>query len=221
MSNSKQCCTCGINKPLEDFAKNAKGKFGVHSRCKNCKKSYTAEHYAKNRSKKLAQNKAWKESNKEAYYAWTLMYYEKTKKVQSVKSRNRYLLNSENIKKTQKEYYHNNKAKVYAKSTLRRERIKCQAALCRGELRQKIIEFYDLARRKTVETGVLHHVDHIVPLAGKNFSGLHVPWNLQVIPAHENLSKGNKLIYGENLAFFPFGGNTANKPQVEGAADGQ
>ena len=54
--------------------------------------------------------------------------------------------------------------------------------------------FYIEAKTREKETGIKFHVDHIVPLLGETVCGLHVPWNLQVITAYDNLVKGNRLL---------------------------
>ena len=58
---------------------------------------------------------------------------------------------------------------------------------------KQIQAFYLESVLKSDQTGIPHEVDHIVPLQGKTVSGLHVPWNLQVITMSENCKKNNIL----------------------------
>jgi hypothetical protein len=58
---------------------------------------------------------------------------------------------------------------------------------------EKIREIYDAALKLQAETGIAHHVDHVIPLQGKLVSGLHVENNLQVLPWHENITKRNRF----------------------------
>lgn len=59
--------------------------------------------------------------------------------------------------------------------------------------REAIRAIYRECRRITRETGIEHHVDHIIPVRGRRVCGLHVPENLRIITAEENLRKSNRL----------------------------
>lgn len=59
--------------------------------------------------------------------------------------------------------------------------------------RCEILQLYKESARLTTETGIAHHVDHIVPLNSAIVCGLHVIANLRIITGAENTSKGNRL----------------------------
>lgn len=58
---------------------------------------------------------------------------------------------------------------------------------------KKIADIYEERKIISKETGISHHVDHIIPLKGKTVCGLHVEYNLQIIPAEQNLRKSIKI----------------------------
>lgn len=65
---------------------------------------------------------------------------------------------------------------------------RAQPAWCASE---EIKEYWRYARLLTKISGIVHSVDHIVPLQNPIVCGLHVPWNLRVITLEENVKKSN------------------------------
>ena len=58
---------------------------------------------------------------------------------------------------------------------------------------QQMKNLYKEARSLSKITNIQHHVDHILPLNNEMLSGLHVPWNLQILIYRDNIQKSNKV----------------------------
>lgn len=86
-----------------------------------------------------------------------------------------------------------NRARLNSAAARRRaQKLNATPSWLTAQHHNEIQQVYQAARDLTKATGVRHHVDHIVPLQGRNVCGLHVPWNLQVLTMTENQSKGNR-----------------------------
>ena len=108
---------------------------------------------------------------------------------------NYYEVDPDKKKKLNSNYKVNNASKVNAATAKRRAaKLLATPRWLTTEHYVQIENFYIVAKKLETQTGIKHHVDHIVPLQGNNVSGLHVPWNLQVIKAEDNIRKGNRFV---------------------------
>lgn len=78
------------------------------------------------------------------------------------------------------------------KATCRANRIHRIPSWFNEDHQQKIRDLIIERDRLTASTGIPHHIDHIIPLQGKDVSGLHLPSNLQILTESQNCSKGNR-----------------------------
>lgn len=173
----KHCPKCNQEKPLEAFYASSTHKSGYASWCKVCESERNRLKTQKYRDSRLVKAKQWRDNNKDK---------------QAVAIKNWREQNQEKLKATYKDWAQRNKDKVNA-NWMKREAAKKQrtpAWLTEDDF-WLIEEAYKLAVKRKEILGINWHVDHIVPLQGKTVSGLHVPWNLQVIPAKQNQSKSN------------------------------
>ena len=127
---------------------------------------------------------------------------------QKEKCKEYYWNNLEKARKKSIEYYWSNPEKAREQKRLFRKKnphkrnkyeakrrvakIQAGTKYFRDLYKDKVAVYYMFAKVLEKLTGEKYHVDHVIPLQGKNVSGLHIPANLQILTATANMKKGNK-----------------------------
>tara|TARA_R110002126_G_scaffold259879_1_gene402853 strand:+ start:204 stop:734 length:531 start_codon:yes stop_codon:yes gene_type:complete len=175
----KTCVRCHQEKPIEAYYPSKRHVCGYLSWCKECESERSKVKNALNRENRLAKAQEWRDKNPEVLKKAIQRWREKNPTKQS---------------EIYKDWAIRNKSKV-AEKWMRRDASKKHRTpswLTEDE-KIRIRCYYQVAAMYNREGLDTYHVDHIVPLQGKTVSGLHVPWNLQVLPAKLNQQKSNRF----------------------------
>jgi len=153
--------------------------------------------YARERARRdeaRKKRKAKHQENREELRAKNRLYRALNHEAISQRRRERRQKDPERFREATRRWAARNVHKITAKSNLRKSLIRKRVPpWITSDDRREMDKVYEQARRMTEALGEPFHVDHIVPLQGEVVSGLHVPWNLQVIEGVENVCKSNSL----------------------------
>ena len=175
----KICASCKVEQSTSNFRWN---KTRFESWCKECKSKHRKEYYQENKEKEKLR------ATQHHYNTYAEKRKHKVKKaIEWVKN------NPDKYKVNAKKCYEKTKLKRFAYQALARAKRRNAVPTWFDTIREDVQKIYIEARTKTLETGIPHEVDHIIPLVSEYVCGLHVPNNLRVITRFENRSKQNKL----------------------------
>lgn len=163
------CSKCSFEKELDCFTKNSKCLLGRTSVCKTCMNIWYRENYKKDPSKVYDKNK--KSRAKRASEGFDIY---------------------KSIRTYRKNFPEKHNLKQKIRESMKRGRVPSWAS---SQDEEDIKNMYKLAQRLEQLCGVKYHVDHIVPLNGKNVCGLHTPKNLQILESSLNINKSNTHIW--------------------------
>jgi hypothetical protein len=168
----KVCPVCGIEKARSDYYK--KGTTVSH-KCKLCSLADSKKRAPQYFGKYAEYQNKWRREKG----ATDPDYVERRQELKKV----RYDLRKDKINASRREVWANDPA-CAARKHYRRKDVKDRTP--RWVDPNDILSIYATCPKGS-------HVDHIIPLKGlidgRPVCGLHVPWNLQCIPAHENRKK--------------------------------
>jgi hypothetical protein len=189
--STKACGKCKVVKAFSEFNKNKNRPDGLAWDCRACNKDRCKKHFIAAPEKYNAASKADYEKNKEKYLAQAKQWAAKNKEKRREVTRAYVKRNPEKRYETQKNNRISNPG-YYRAHFKKRQQLK-RKAMPPWANEAAIRAIYEECSRISKETGVKHHVDHFYPLQNELVCGLHCEYNLRIITAFDNLSKGNSF----------------------------
>jgi hypothetical protein len=201
----KKCNTCSKLKPLSEYGPHKTSADGYNPKCKMCVSEYNRTYRNNNADKIKTQTRAYSAKTtlrrREVTKKWNKENKERKKKTDQAR------YNNFKAEGRLSEYYGNvdkerNKQRARMWRQMNQGRVNATIARRRSSVLKatppwaeydQIIKIYQEARRLTVQTGIPHEVDHIIPLKSKIVCGLHCMSNLQILTADENNKKKCKV----------------------------
>ena len=171
--------------------------------CENCNEKYISQ---SNNSKYCSSSCKCKSYRKGKTYQKKYKIYIKSDSFKISQKKYRLSKNgSKKLKEIRKKYQPtlNEKVRIYKKTDKGKRLSNYHCALRYSRKKQRIPKWITKEQIHQIKIIYLNRpkgfeVDHIIPLCGKNVSGLHIPENLQYLSAEENRIKNNKYNIGEN-----------------------
>lgn len=201
----KVCAICKQTKPHSEF-RSLRNRRRIMAYCLPCETEYKRRHYAKNADRVKQKSRAWSDANPDRKAATNKAYRARpdVREKHRIRTAIYRAANPEKRQETARRSYYKNKAACDARSKAwmeanpiwvrergRRLKIMRKRAEVAWADPSAMREFYAEAAKLTLITGIIHEVDHIVPIAGENVCGLHCEANLEVVPRIVNRRKRN------------------------------
>lgn len=189
---NKTCPRCKEEKDPSLFGKDKNRKDGLNPYCKICLNEKSKNYFSANAESVRKTKIEYDRRNKEKIAGWRA---DNSEYLRSYWAEYGKRYRAENIPET--------RAKTRRQQAARRKAVPGWI-----DRAKEVAVYEEAARRRLLGENV--EVDHIVPILGKNFCGLHWHGNLRVISAFANRSRGNKLDHAEHpLAFAREGADIA------------